>query len=176
MIRRFPGPITLVPSRAKVHVTALFCGLCATFSIMGTLGAVSHRDARGAAFFAFSAAAFGVWGIITLLSLRPGASSLRLDATGFEVTTFYRTKTYSWTQVGGFKEYRTRYTYGVEFWNKRGVWARPSVSSTDWRNDLLSNTYGLSAEELVHVLVTWQDLAMNTTGPGLARLTRDLEV
>jgi hypothetical protein len=127
---------------------------------MGILGAVSHRDAHGAAFFAFSAAAFGVWGIIVLLSLRPGASSLRLGATGFELTTFYRTKTYAWTQVGGFKEYRTRYTYGVGFWIKRDVWARPSIGSTDWRNGLLSNTYGLSAEELARVLAAWQDLAM----------------
>jgi hypothetical protein len=130
---------------------------------MGMLGAVSHRDARAAAFFSFSAAAFGIWSIITLLSLRPGASSLQLDATGFEVTTLYRTKRYSWNQVGGFKEFTTRSTNGVEFWVDLRVSERPSAGSTDWRNGLLSDTYGLSAEELARILTDWRAWAMKAT-------------
>jgi hypothetical protein len=96
---------------------------------------------------------FGAAGIVSVLTLQPGACSLSLSRAGFEVTSLYRTRAFYWDQVSDFGVVSGRSGQMVVFRSaKRGL--------TGGRNCGLPDTYGFSARDLVRLMIAWQDLAM----------------
>jgi hypothetical protein len=76
ILARFPGPVTLYPSRRK---WLLVMAGCLLFAVAG-IGEAYNGDAKGWLGVVF----FGLGAIVPGLMLLHGAASLTLDADGFE--------------------------------------------------------------------------------------------
>lgn len=158
-LRDFPGPITLRSSRKKwwkLTIGAVF------FTILGIL--LSTRDDVAGI---LAAAFFGVCAVAGVITLLPGASSLRLDEKGFGFTRFFRTQKFHWNEVGDFGIWTLGWIIKSECVVFKVMKSRLSIlekinTALANRNGYLPDTYELTAEELVELMTAWQNLALNT--------------
>jgi hypothetical protein len=166
-IAKFPGPITLVPSRAELWLMIFGSGLMIAASIFVTIISVSnsHPDASiGVAFGIVGTVFFGAGTAAAVIALQPGASSLRLYESCFEVTHFYRTERFSWDQVSDFAVWRDRFVSIVVFRAAQpylSVFRKMGADMCGGRNGWLPDTYGFSAHDLARLMTAWQHLAIS---------------
>src|SRR5215831_13159160 len=90
ILARFPGPVTLHPSRIKWLLVLLAGGV---FTFGGYL-MVSDGDSRGWFVLVFFAAVAIVAAILQL----PGAGGLTLDRNGFRATSLFRGSSARWQE------------------------------------------------------------------------------
>jgi hypothetical protein len=158
---RFPGPIIL-PAGVKWSKPSLIGGALIILSILARYLSDNSIELTLLIFaMAFSGVAFVVMGVIFFL--RPGAG-LRLNETGFEVVGPLNKKIFRWSEVSDF---------GV--WSRKGhsfvafKAAKPRLTTSDrinsaltgGKNELLPDTYGMAADDLVQLMTTWRNSATN---------------
>jgi hypothetical protein len=95
LLSRFPGPVTLYPSRAK---WLLFIAGGPLFAVGGLWMVLSGRGG-GWLVLLF----FGLGTLVAAAGLLPGAGMLRLDREGFEVTSLFRRHRILWRDVTRFE-------------------------------------------------------------------------
>jgi hypothetical protein len=163
ILTKFPGPIVL-PSLVKwwkgvaIGVALIIASAFARYipgsDIELTLAIF------GMAFAGLLCTVFGVF-----LFLRPGAG-LRLDEAGFEVAGPLRKQTFRWSEVSDFGVWSQDKSSFVAF-----KAAKPRLTNSDkmnaaltgGRNELLPDTYGMTADNLVQLMTTWRSSAINAT-------------
>ncbi len=154
ILARFPGPVTLYPSRKKWLWLLLISGL---FTLGGIFMVRQH-----APWGWFVLIFFGLCTILSVVVLLPGAAGLKLDADGFQMTTFFRTHRWRWQSVKGFEpvEVTPRQTL-VCFDDPAqagGMLAQMSQSIAG-HNSALPDTYGFSADDLARLMMQWSNRA-----------------
>jgi hypothetical protein len=165
LIAAYPGPITLKSSWVKwLLLMVLSLGMTAAAIFVGVIAVLSlqagQKDAAiGIGASVFGACFFGLGIAISAHALLRGA--LQLDRDGFQVTLFGRTQ-YLWSEVSGFRPYRVRSASGVRFnaVRPRLRYVGAIRALFRYENDALTDTYGLTAEELAELLEAWQAAAL----------------
>lgn len=158
-VPQFPGPRIFFPSPEKWLKLTLGSALFTAIGIAMML--------KAAPFGIFVTASFGVGTMIGITMLLPGANSLRLDGDGFEITKFFFLRQrYSWLNVSDFVVWGMFQNRMVVFKAEKprlGVYERINAAMAGGRNGYLPDTYGMSAAELVQLMTSWLNSAMNAT-------------
>ena len=161
ILPRFPGPVTLYPSRKKWLL--VFAG-SALFAIGG---AWMIRSGEGTGWFVLIV--FGLGALIAAAAMLPGAGALMLDRDGFEVTSLFRRHRCRWQDTDGFAAARipparqSMVVYDDVNQRTKSI-AKINVSITG-RNSAVPDTYGLSADDLAAVMAQWRERASGRNGP-----------
>jgi hypothetical protein len=180
LLGEFPAPVTLNGSRAKWWLmTVLGVGMTAASIFVGFVAfAASHAGQAGAsmglAISALGACFFGLCTAKGVQLLRH--PSLLLDADGFEFFGLFQRR-YQWSEVSDFGLFRYKGNASVAFKTTkpdRNFWSRMNAYCAGGRDGQLSGTYGLRAEELVQLMVAWQNAAINNQGRHSARVPRPM--
>jgi len=161
ILARFPGPITLVPSRRKWLLVALGG---AAFTAIG-VWMVASGNGLGWLAILF----FGPCGLIGLAAALPGAGGLTLNRDGFDIINLFRRTSFSWRDVDGFGSARVPPSGHnlVVFDNAKargGTIASMNVGLVG-RNAGLPDNYGMTAEALAYVMAHWRAKALGSN-PG----------
>jgi hypothetical protein len=156
LLARYPGPVTLYPSRRK-WLLVLAGGLAFT---VGGIMMVRSGDVTGWFVIAF----FGLGSIIALAAMLPGAGSLTFDRDGFAAKTLFRGHRARWADATGF------IAVGIPPSMQRMVcYDDASVTSSalasanvaiTGRNAALNDTFGLSADDLAQLMIGWRERAL----------------
>jgi hypothetical protein len=150
---KFPGPLTIGPP-LKGHLIWLFVAACLTVL------SVDH-DTTAILMTAF----FGVVTMLIVVKLLPGSRTLRLDASGFETTLWFRTRRFRWSEVSSFAVWGSDRWGRVTFKDKTrrpGFFDKMSTALMGARNNVLPNSYAAPLE-LAHLMNTWRNSALNAT-------------
>lgn len=148
-----PSEITLYPSRRAWLPVLLI-------SIVFTAGGVwmaAKGDWKGWAALIF----FGLCTLVSaLMVLFPQVTSLRLTEEGFYIRSLFRTHFTRWEDVTGFAVFSISVNAMVGF-NYSASYTRQQLGR-QWAQDLagwegaLSDTYGMSAQELADLMNAWK--------------------
>jgi hypothetical protein len=158
LLARFPGPLTLCPSRRKWLIVLVGSALFTA----GGVWMIREGDPSGW----FVAAFFGLCAIIGIVMLLPGLASLTLDADGFEMTSFFVGKRIRWRDASNFAASRIppAFTKLVVFDN-----AKDKSSAVGRLNRMLvqhnaglGDTYGLAADDLARLMAQWRERAIRS--------------
>jgi hypothetical protein len=88
----------------------------------------------------------------------PKANSLRLDHDGFHIIHVFRKKSFRWSDVSNFAECRLgEYGEVVAYTSDNpplNAWEKINAALLGERNRYLPDTYGMSAEDLLQLMVT----------------------
>jgi hypothetical protein len=110
---------------------------------------------------------FGIGCFISIITLLPGAAGLTLDKEGFVVRSLFRRRSYQWLDVGEFEVVEVKYGFGsqkVVGFNDHlaagSTMAAANLKLTG-RNSALSDTYGLSVEDLARLMSLWRERALS---------------
>ena len=165
ILARFPGPVTLYPSRRK---WLLLMAGCLLFAV-GGIGEAHNGNAMDWLGVAF----FGLGAIVPGLMLLHGAASIRLDSDGFEMTNLFRHARFHWQDASGFEAQfppvLRAFAIPPPSWNKFVAFDNAKMrNSTSTRviallmkhNAQLGDTYGFSADELAKLMTQWRNLAV----------------
>jgi hypothetical protein len=158
IVAKFPGPVTLFPSRVR------WFGILLVSMVLAAGGI--HMIADRSYFGWLVAGFFGLCTIVAAAMLLPGAGALKLDRDGFEVTSLYRRHRTRWPDATGFE------AVAVPFRAQRMVvyddvslagrsLAKLSVAIAG-HNAGLPDTYGLAVDDLVALLKAWRARATGT--------------
>lgn len=155
ILARFPGPVTLYPSRKK-WLLLLLAGLA--FTLAG-IWMVATAAPEGWFVLIF----FGSGAIVSIVMLLPGASSLVLERDGFAITSLFRSHYARWQDVSVFAP------MAIPFAPQKMVSFDDASASTKFvaklstgiagHNSALPDTYGMSADELARLMTQWRDHA-----------------
>jgi hypothetical protein len=152
-VPKFPGPVTLTPSLKKRWILLT---IAACFTVL--LGA------GGSIIGILAATFFGVCTVMYAIDLFPGSSSLRLDASGFEITRWFRMQQFRWNEVSDFTVWAFGGSRLVMFKARRprpGILGKINAAFAGGRNSSLPNIYETPAGDLVQILTTWRNSALN---------------
>jgi len=154
ILSRFPGPVTLYPSRKK---WLLFLLGSALFTAGGVGMVVTKADWGWLVliFFAVCTAVFGI-------GLLPGAGRLVLDHDGFQVTTLYRSFRRQWHDVKSFEPVAIppsmQRSVGYDDVNA-GKTITVLNTAISGHNAALPDSYGLSVDDLAQLMLRWRERA-----------------
>jgi hypothetical protein len=156
ILARFPGPVTLAPSRLKWVLILLGC---AGFVAIGIL-----LMPKSEAMTWFAIVFFGVGTAVALVMLMPGAGGMKLDGAAFEFTSLFRSHSVPWRDATGFMAGTIpRAGKMMVFFDDaraRGkALGQLNVSMTG-RNAAVPDTYGLSADDLASLMAQWRERAL----------------
>jgi hypothetical protein len=156
LLARFPGPVTLRPSRTKWLLILL-----GSIAFTAT-GAWMVADGKTMGWFAL--VFFGLCAIPACAALLPGAGGLKLDRDGIEVTNMFRRHSYRWQDVTGFEAVGvppsgTRMVV-FDFAGAAGKTIAKLNVGLVGRNAALPDTYGLSADVLAGLMARWRERAV----------------
>jgi hypothetical protein len=185
-ISEFPGPYTLRSSRRKLALlliaAALFCfgSLWMIFdlarsepllpSVLATvlrqLGVAQLAQAVLRSYILVigwaSLGFFGLGGMIVLINMLPGASTLTLDKEGFTTRNMFRRCRYTWRDASDFAAVKVGDNKMVIF-NLLSA-AQSKLAKLSFaiaaRNGALADTYGLPAEDLAALMSLWRERAI----------------
>lgn len=171
ILARYPGPVTLTPSRLKMF--ALFAAsLAIAAGLLWLLLSVRPDDMEefeklalwgGAVFAALCAAVFGA---LTL----PGAASLTLAADGFELCNLYRRTRMPWPDTRAFrvKEFTDADgdTDRQVVFEVLGAGSGPERRGAKWYDGMLPDNYRLAKDDLARLMNAWRERALAQQGPG----------
>jgi hypothetical protein len=169
LLSRFPGPITLYPSRAKWRF--LTAGAAAFTAVAIFLSVFAPMDAVHRILMIFGAIFFGSCMLLGVITLLPGAASLQLDKDGFEIVKFYRKRRLRWAEVGDFSIWAYRQARVVTFntdtpsSSNAGALLMKMNSLLARRNEYLPDTYGLSATDFLELVNAWRNRAIEPLPP-----------
>jgi hypothetical protein len=153
---RFPGPVTLYPSRKK-WLLVLAVGV--VLAVGGVL-MIRSGELKGWLVLIFFAAV----SLIAAAVMLPGAGALTLDRDGFEVTNLFRRHRTRWQDASGFTATDippARQQFVV--YNDARVSTRRITKVTvaiAGRNASLPDTYGRPADELAELMAAWRASAL----------------
>jgi len=160
ILARFPGPVTLYPSRKKWLVILLGCAL---FTAAG-VWMVATDAPNGWLVVLF----FGAGSAVAATLLLPGAAQLTLDADGFQVTSLFRRFRSRWQDVSAFE------VVSVPPANLKLVGYNDIVAKRRMlgalnrtiagRNAALPDNYGLAVNDLAQLMSFWRERAQGA-GP-----------
>lgn len=162
LLSRYPGPVTLYPSRAKwLASLAGFALLAAALAWGGWTGSSGTWES------------WGVVGVLVLLAafsglmLLPGAAELTLDANGFDVANYFSRHRTSWTSASAF-ELRGSRLLGAQlvYYDDAATKDQPLAElgrAMTGRDAALPDSYGLSAADLARLMTRWRELALGMT-------------
>jgi hypothetical protein len=152
----FPGPLTLYPSRRKLLLVLLVCGVFA----VGGFGMVTQAAPGGW----FVLVVFALGTIIAAVALLPGAASLKLDRDGFQTTSLFRRRRTLWQDVTGFEPASIPPSMlklvVYDDVNAAGRAVAGLNAAIAGRNAGLPDTYGLSAADLARLMTRWREQAL----------------
>ena len=160
ILSRFPGPVTLYPSRKKWLLVLAGSALFA----VGGFWMIKTGDGRGWLVLIF----FGLTAAVAAAVMLPGAGALALDRDGFEATNLFRRHRTLWRDATGFQAARIPLArqrwvvYDDVTQNKKSI-AKFNVGIVG-RNAALPDTYGLSADDLAQLMAQWSGRALGQTG------------
>lgn len=162
ILSRFPGPVTLYSSRRKWLRLLLFSVVAAAAGLM----MVSYGISGGWFFLVV----FSALSLLCVGMLLPGASALKLDEEGFEVTKFFRSHRARWRDVKNFQAIEIARNSAIleagstemvvydDNTSTRGLVAAVNTAFAD-RNAYLPDTYGIPSGELVRLMGCWRERA-----------------
>jgi hypothetical protein len=156
ILAAFPGPVTLYPSRKKWLV---LLAASIAFTAAG-IGMIREHVSMGWPVALF----FGAGILVSLVVLLPGASGLKLDRNGFEITSMFRRTFVAWPAATGF-EARTippssQMMVVFDDAAARGRTMAKLSTSLVGRNGGLPDTYGFRPEELAALMTQWRERAV----------------
>jgi hypothetical protein len=157
-VAKFPGPLTLFPSREKAKRSLMILGTCTIIGLVMSF--------KGALLGILGAAVFGAGTLLCVIRQLPGASSLRLDEHGFEVTSHFHKRKYRWSEVTDFSAWTFLSNSMVVFKAVKlhlGILGKMNAALAGGRNGFLPDTYGMAADDLVRLMTAWRNSAMNAT-------------
>ena len=156
ILARFPGPVTLYPSRRKWIRILL---LSATFVAVG-LWMISHDNAYGWAGLVF----FGLGMVVAIIALLPGAGKLKLDRDGFEITNLFRHQSLRWQDTTGFEAAiippSSLEMVVFDDANAKGKTLASLSLGLVGHNAGLPDTFGLQAKDLASLMAQWREYAI----------------
>jgi hypothetical protein len=161
ILAKFPGPVTLRPSKQK-YAGIFLLGLV----LAAGLGALSLLDPVGGAdlslyfavgFLLFCSAVCMVFPVIALVTIR-----MTLDAAGLEMRSVRVAQRRHWKDVKGF----TTATVGIrivvyEDSTRRGFWGEADRLFLGGPNATLPDTFGFKADELAGLMNAWRERALS---------------
>lgn len=154
ILSRFPGPVTLYPSRRKWLLLLVGSGL---FTAGGVFMVKDHAQWGWPALIFF-----GICTVFAAVMLLPDAAGLKLDSDGFQMTNLFRSHRWHWRDVKGFEAVLiTPHQTLVCFDDPAqagGMLAQLSQSYAG-HNSALPDTYGLSADDLAMLMSQWSNRA-----------------
>ena len=156
ILSRFPGVVTLYPSRRKWLV--ILAG-CLVFTA-GGFWMVRDQQMEGWYVLIF----FGLGSIVAAAVMLPGAASLKLDCEGFDVTSLFRRRRTQWKDVSDFSIAAIPPSNLIlviydDVSVENNKIAQFSIKLTG-RNAALGDTYGLAAEDLALAMTQWRARAL----------------
>ena len=154
ILARFPGPVTLYPSRRKWLLLLLFSAVLAAEGVH----MVATAEPHGWAVLIF----FGVGTIVSAVMLVPGAAGLTLDRDGFTLISLFRANRSRWQDVSGFQAITIspKTMVGFDDATAKGKALAELSTAIAGRSGALPDTYGLAVEELVRLMVQWRERAV----------------
>ena len=158
ILSRFPGPVTLYPSRRK-WLLVLLVGL-----VLGAGGVLMLRAGEWLGWL--SLVFFAVVSLTALAAMLPGSSRLRLDKDGFEVRMLFRgsRKRGAETSEFGAAPIPPSGQVFVVFDDLTTTHKTLAGISTAivGRNGALPDTFGLAAEDLAQLMTEWRRRALSS--------------
>ena len=154
ILAKFPGPVTLYPS--KLHLAHLFL-ISIIFFVLGIwslqFGENSHFDRA----ISIAGMIMGGLGVpMFALAFLPKAAFLRLDGAGFEYADCFYRRQFAWSNVGDFRVWV----------GQRGV--RWVSFNMPWRShflpQFLPDSYGFTVDETAALMASWRNLAIPLSG------------
>jgi hypothetical protein len=170
-IASFPGPVVLFSSRPKLWLLAFFEIVTILTSSVAIVIGLSHPEAWFAVCIGLVGLLYSVGlGIKLAVLSSPDAISLRLTSSGFEVVAGFQKRTFLWTQVSDFDVFAGRRSSSKIAFRYDGPHRSSFRVGLGWldaafpkgRNAYLPDTYGLRTADLVRVLTTWRELAVES--------------
>jgi hypothetical protein len=158
ILSRFPGPVTLYPSRKK---WLLVFSICVLFAVGGVWMVKSGKESGW-----FVLIFFGLGAPVAVAAMLPGAGGLTLDREGFAVTNLFRSYRARWQDATGFTAAHMAHQKMVVYDDVKqsgGSLATMNVAIVG-HNAGLPDTYGFSADDLAHLMAQWRDRAVARTG------------
>jgi hypothetical protein len=161
IVKRFPGPITLVPSRVKWWIVTILGAGMTSGSIFAGLYALSQFRVGvegagiGLGIGILGTAFFGLGVVVGMINLLPAGSSLRLDENGFEVIGPLRKQIFRWGEVSDFDVFNGRATSVVVFNAAKPrltILEKFGAALTGGRNGTLPDTYGSASRDLAQLM------------------------
>ena len=153
ILLRFPGPVTLHPSRTK-WLLVLAGG--ALFAVGGGL---MIADGKGTGWFVLIF--FALVALAGAVALLPGAGGLTLDREGFAVTNLFRTYRARWQDTTGFTAVRIPPAHQKMVMYDDAKQSGRSLAQLNvaiaGRGAALPDTYGFSADDLAQLMAQWRD-------------------
>jgi hypothetical protein len=156
ILDRFPGPLTLYPSRRK---WLLVSAGGAAFAIGGAW-MIRGGDPKGWFVLIFFAAV----ALVAAVAMLPGAGALTLDRDGFEITNLFRRHRIRWRDASNFTAARIpparqRFVLFDQASASGRLVANVNVAIVG-RNASLPDTYGQPADELAELMAAWRASAL----------------
>lgn len=160
LLARFPGPVTLHPSKLMLLVGLLMCAGFTAFSVFLLRQAIEAWTSEvlwaGGSLLLFAAATIR----LVVMLLLPGAAGLTLNADGFTVSGILERTRWRWRDVSGFR---------VEDpdepgWYRTVVFDGP-VNDAWWRRRPLKRrglpaNYTVSVDDLAWLMAQWRERAL----------------
>ena len=160
-LSRYPGPVTLYPSRKK---WLFLFGVCALF---GAGGFAMVRDGEPTGWFVLGL--FGLAAIIPLVVLTPGSNRLTLAADGFEYKTLFISRRVRWSDTDSFGVARIPpANTALVVYDDAAVKDKRSAALNarlTGRTSLLGDSYGLTVAGLASLMAQWRERALGQSGP-----------
>ena len=158
ILSRFPGPVTLRPSRTR-WLLVLAIGLL--FAV-GGVWMIQDGEWMGWYVLVF----FGLVALIAAVAMLPGAGGLILDREGFDVTSLFRRYRIRWQDTADFAavsippahQKMVGYNYN-DLKRSSSRLAKMNVAIVG-RDAAIPDTYGLSADALAQLMAQWRARAL----------------
>ena len=155
-VSRFPGPVTLYPSRTK---WLLVLATCALFAV-GGFWMIRSGEPWGWFVLIF----FGLGVVVAAAAMLPGAGALTLDAAGFEVISLFGRHRARWQDAADFKAVRVPPAHQRLVAYDDATQGAKSLAKFNvglvGRNAALPDTYGLAPDTLAQLMAQWRERAL----------------
>ena len=156
ILARFPGPVTLNPSRKK-WLLLLLAGCLFTLS---GIWMVSEANPEGWGVLIF----FGAGTVVSVVALLPGAGGLTLDRDGFTATSLFRRNRSRWQDVSGFEPiaipFARQKMVGFDDAKATAKTLASLNTALVGHGGALPDTYGLPVEDLARLMAQWRERAI----------------
>ena len=156
ILSRFPGPVTLRPSRTR-WLLVLAIGL-----LFAVGGVWMIQDGKWMGWYVL--VFFGLVALIAAVAMLPGAGGLILDREGFDVTSLFRRYRIRWQDTADFAAvsippaHQKMVGYN-DLKQSSSRLAKMNVAIVG-RDAAIPDTYGLSADALAQLMAQWRERAL----------------
>ena len=160
ILARFPGPVTLAPSKFKMFAAFAMCAGLLVFCIAVLVPKVPDAGWYDAIMTVLATVVLaGLVVRLGVLLLKPGALGLTLDVDGFEVRRILRRDRSHWWDVDGF---RADENDGIPFlrYDVRSPGGVPRRRGAKKATGTLAGAYPLPMEDIAWLMGEWRTRAL----------------